>query len=296
MAAPDFGLEALYKLQPIESTKNALCLLVHFVLTKHGWRYVGRGTEWKENETGSESLPAGWQASDEQYRYVSRTEPRKKVIIKYVEHDVFLLVNMVNVEDQVAMAMNINTSTEVDSTQLASNNPRLVFPKLLSLLSEVFDKLVKPCQVISRTVGTSTAPATSVDNLFKPDPSRNQGPSFDPPRQPAPNPLSRGEIPLGRRDLDPFLGQGPGGGMIIDPLRNLRSDRFPGPEPLGPDGIPLPRGAVPPGARFEPFFPEGAVSPDLGNRPSLDPFHPSTRFRPPYGPPDGGSGSGADFM
>lgn len=50
MAAPDFGLEALYKLQPIESTKNALCLLVHFVLTKHGWRYVGRGTEWKESK------------------------------------------------------------------------------------------------------------------------------------------------------------------------------------------------------------------------------------------------------
>lgn len=46
MTAPDFGLESLYRLQPIESKKNALILLVHFVLSKNGWLYVGRGTEW----------------------------------------------------------------------------------------------------------------------------------------------------------------------------------------------------------------------------------------------------------
>ncbi|XP_077505155.1 proteasome inhibitor PI31 subunit-like [Amblyomma americanum] len=58
-------------------------------------------------------------------------------------------------------------------------------------------------------------------------------------------------VPLGQRDLNPFFGGGLGGGMIMD-QRHL-------PRPPRPDlratAPGLPRGAVPPGARFDPFGP-----------------------------------------
>lgn len=73
------------------------------------------------DEHGTETLPQGWTSSDAQYRYVSRNEKRQKYLLNFVEHDVFLLVNLVSIEDQVALAMNINTTTEVDGAQLASN-------------------------------------------------------------------------------------------------------------------------------------------------------------------------------
>ena len=57
---------------------------------------------------------------------------------------------------------------------------------------------------------------------------------------------------VGRGDLDPLAG-GRGGGMFMDP------SRFPGVVPDPDAGLPgrLPPGAVPPGARFDPFGPPG---------------------------------------
>jgi hypothetical protein len=52
---------------------------------------------------------------------------------------------------------------------------------------------------------------------------------------------------IGRSDLDPFRADPLGtGGMIFDPFRNYDSRTIP---------TNLPRGAVPPGARFDPFGP-----------------------------------------
>ncbi len=60
---------------------------------------------------------------------------------------------------------------------------------------------------------------------------------------------------VGRGDLDPF-GRGIGGGMLMDPRHPSRH--------RPQMGIPgnLPPGAVPPGARFDPFGPPGI--PDRG--------------------------------
>lgn len=164
----------------------------------------------------------------------------------------------------------------------------MVYPKLQDLLNRIHEELIRPCQTSHRTVGTSTQAPSN------PDPGR--GPSPPHPWQQPDDPygISQREVPpLGRRDLDPFLGPGPGGGNIVDPLRDLRNPRFPGQPPLGPDGIPLPRGAVPPGARFDPFLPEGIVRPDIGHNPDLDPFPPYPG-RPPMprggGPFDGFGG------
>ncbi|WAR17423.1 PSMF1-like protein [Mya arenaria] len=75
---------------------------------------------------------------------------------------------------------------------------------------------------------------------------------------------------IGRGDLDPLRS---GGGMLFDPMRGGRGPRF-GMDPSA--GLPsrLPRGAVPPGARFDPFGPPGTHP---GQRPGPDPDH----MRPP---------------
>ncbi|EEC13266.1 proteasome inhibitor, putative [Ixodes scapularis] len=80
---------------------------------------------------------------------------------------------------------------------------------------------------------------------------------------------------LGQRDLNPFY-TGPGGGMIMDPRQ------IPRPHHSDPGvGIPgLPRGAVPPGARFDPFGPPHPNNP--GNRHTF--AGPSPDHLPP--PPD----------
>lgn len=166
----------------------------------------------------------------------------------------------------------------------------MVYPKLLDLISRIHEQLVQPCQASRRTVGTSTTSPPAIPA----DPGRSPP---APRREPDDgNPLLRGEVPLGRRDLDPFIGPGQGGGNILDPLRDLHNPRFPAQPPLGPDGVPLPRGAVPPGARFDPFFPDGAMRPDLGRNPDLDPFGPNLgRPKAPRGNnPFGGNPFGGD--
>ncbi|XP_003747136.1 proteasome inhibitor PI31 subunit [Galendromus occidentalis] len=258
MTPADFGLESLYRLQPITTKEDALIILVHFVLSKNGWQYVGRGNNWSTDETPSESLPQGWNSTGDPFRYVSRSDPPKKFTIKFVVHDKFLLVNMVSLNEETTVSMNINMSSEVEGNELASNVPKKVYPNLLTLINNIYDQLIRPCEVSSRSVGTSTKESGGEDPARR-EP-REPGYYVPEPRYGLPGGIPHapepGIHPLGRRDLDPFAGHGQGGGMIVDPLRIDRSRQPLG--PLGPDGVPLPRGAVPPGARFDPFGPGGA--------------------------------------
>lgn len=73
------------------------------------------------DENGSETLPQGWEKDEAQFRYISRVEKVRRYLLSFVKHDVFLLVNLVSIEDQQAMAMNINIKTEVDPSKFATN-------------------------------------------------------------------------------------------------------------------------------------------------------------------------------
>lgn len=83
-------------------------------------------------------------------------------------------------------------------------------------------------------------------------PSRGIGAGYDHDWDPNRNPLA-----IGRSDLDPFSS---GGGMLFNPFG--RRGRI---EDLGA-GIPggIPRGSVPPGARFDPFGPRAGTEPRRG--------------------------------
>ncbi|XP_017303072.2 proteasome inhibitor PI31 subunit-like [Diaphorina citri] len=91
----------------------------------------------------------------------------------------------------------------------------------------------------------------------------------------------------GRSDLDPLSGMGgsPGGGMLFDPFSQDRRSRI---DPnAGLPGPGLPRGAIPPGARFDPFGPPDPES-DFGLR--------GPDSRPRSGPRLPGTGSNPDML
>jgi proteasome inhibitor subunit 1 (PI31) len=126
---------------------------------------------------------------------------------------------------------------------------------------EIFSKLSSPSTQSTQSQSKSNASQQQKERPVegRPDPLR-----IEDPRQPflGYSPFyeeQRFPPPIGGADLDP-LGRGVGG-MLMDP-RNLIPAFGRGRNPA-PD---LPRGAVPPGARFDPFNPPG-VGPDPNRNP-----------------------------
>lgn len=91
---------------------------------------------------------------------------------------------------------------------------------------------------------TNTQPSPLIETIkYPPNFARPHHDSYYDPHNP------RFGLPrIGGSDLDPFSG-GHGGGMFFNPFSNPRD--------IGPIQPYLPRGAVPPGARFDPFGPPG---------------------------------------
>jgi len=274
MSAPDFGLESLYRLQKINTKQEALVLLVHFVLSKNGWTCLGQGEVWNESDSGSESLPPGWnEQTDHTYRYLSKNQT--KFLVQFHVQDRFLFVNLISADpkDDRAVSISINMPQEVEEGLLASNKPRHIFANLEKLINRITEELVKPCEATTRSVGSST---DRPDPLRAGPPHPRGGPPQYPGGYPSNPRIPVGGVPdfggIGRRDLDPFANVLPGtGGMIIDPLRV-------------PPGLHDPR--VPPGARYDPVGP-GGIDPEPDNDIFMPPQFPR-RFPPGQGGPHGG--------
>ncbi|KAJ8907979.1 hypothetical protein NDN08_008080 [Rhodosorus marinus] len=139
---------------------------------------------------------------------------------------------------------------------------------------EIAYKLVPESSKGSRESGAQTAQASSASQMPEPQPSRPLGVIEDdplrigPPRVPGYAGIDSRFNPVGGDDLIPSGlyepgmypavpgTRGPGGGSLVGPDHPMFAPRR-DPDP-GLGGPRLPRGAVPPGARFDPFGPPGA--------------------------------------
>ncbi|NXA34252.1 PSMF1 inhibitor, partial [Eudromia elegans] len=128
-----------------------------------------------------------------------------------------------------------------------------VYKNLEELRARMASGIIAPLE--SPTEKAPKEPQPEKDPAFP----RDYDPLRVPPRRPAgatepPWPSPTGPFAVGGQDLDPLGARG--GGMIADPLRS----GFPRPGLDPSSGLPsqLPPGAVPPGARFDPFGPLGA--------------------------------------
>ncbi|XP_054472870.1 proteasome inhibitor PI31 subunit [Anoplopoma fimbria] len=263
------GLEVLYSCVrgSVTCPQDAVVCFVHWEMIRSGFRCVGAGDQPLSSDQKSELLPADWSVNKELYSLRYKTKDGEtQLLLKAIAVDSTLIFNLMNSGTQQVSDLTVNIGDHVDSEQLHTFNR--VFKEADSLSEKVKTQLL-PSQ--DRPTGQRRSRREEEEEEEEQRRRREDSdPLRIPNRQPRQGPPPHWRDPVvppfaaGGADLDPFGSRG-GGGMIVDPLRS----GFPrsGFDPTS--GIPdiLPPGAVPPGARFDPFGPVGR------HRPRPDPDH-----------------------
>ncbi|XP_073538952.1 proteasome inhibitor PI31 subunit isoform X2 [Phyllobates terribilis] len=203
-------------------------------------------------EMGTERLPDGWANNKELYtlRYGRGTS---QILLKALTVEDTLIVNAMELQSDKVSDVTLKIEDFIDSTHLGQYHS--VYKNPVELKRQLEAKLFCPLF------------GSKKENVKAEKPQEKNQADDDPLRIPPRNPASRhppwtdppGYFPYGAADLDPLGGRS--GGMIMDPFHTGRTR--PRPDPLGF----LPPGAVPPGARFDPFGPIGS------GRPGPNPDH-----------------------
>lgn len=218
----------------IKSESDSLILFVHWYLIQKGFQCIVDGRN-------SEILPDNWNSNGTEY-IISYTSNSKGYEMKALVVEDSLIINLMKKSDE--RTANITCIVKDHITNYKAN-----FQERFMNLEDLNEKLeteftpltnsTKPSEQLEKSAETRTEPIV--------DPLR-----VGPPRIGGYNPQQQYPPPdnYGRSDLEPFGGFDPlrsGGGMIFDPFRGgNRNPRIPSN---------LPPGAVPPGARYDPFGP-----------------------------------------
>uniref|UniRef100_A0A8V0YND4 Proteasome inhibitor PI31 subunit n=1 Tax=Gallus gallus TaxID=9031 RepID=A0A8V0YND4_CHICK len=243
------GLEVLYcsARAGISCPQDALVCGIHWELIQHGYRCLGAGEQPGPEERKSELLPAGWEANKEVYtlRYKS-TDDARELLLKAIVVEDSMILNVMDRASQKVTDVTLAVADYINPEHL--NDFHKVYKNMEELRTRIVSGIIAP-------LGVPTEKAKKESQAEKKDPDYPAGaraPSW-------PSPLN--PFAVGGQDLDPLGGRS--GGMIVDPLRS----GFPQPGIDPSTGLPsgLPPGAVPPGARFDPFGPLGAGR--AGSRP-----------------------------
>ncbi|XP_029666053.1 proteasome inhibitor PI31 subunit isoform X2 [Formica exsecta] len=254
-----FGFEALYKIycKEINKKQDVIILLIHWYLTRCGFRCIGIGDEktFNVSQRGSELLPEGWNS---QINYALRyIKDEKLYVLLGIKSDMDLLLNLMRHHDD--SISNIQFPIEETVTSYSGLLETMI-PSYHTILHSIQKDFVGALDSgNTKEVATQTNTSSNLHSFESNesqtrrsfDPLRVIGPEPDRPLRPEYDPAR-----VGVRDLHPF---GQGGGMIFDPFGGRPSTgRLP--SGLGVPGR-LPPGAIPPGARFDPFGPPDMDSP-----------------------------------
>ncbi|KAI5645020.1 PI31 proteasome regulator domain-containing protein [Phthorimaea operculella] len=255
---PMFGWDLTFKTveKDVNRKADVLIAFIHWNMTKRGFRTIGIGDERTVTgeEEKSELLPTGW--NDKENYTLRYLLDDKLYILHGLNTDGNLIVNLMKASDLAVSNIALKVD---DSVKATSGSIEKMIPNHKDVMFSVKRDLID--SVTERTTNTTETQTSRT-------PSNRGGPD-DPLRVPSSRPLpgvnpetpNLWDLPpaglpnIGRSDLDPFApAGGAGGGMIFNPFAPRRDIENPG---LGIPGG-LPRGAVPPGARFDPFAPPGA--------------------------------------
>lgn len=229
--ASSFGLELLFRCVSPSITKktDVLVIFVHWKLISNGYLCLGLENETNQSGEASELLPNNWNTSDDLYQ-LKYIKDGSVYILKCIIVEKQLLISFVRVKDGEASSLTLDQDVQIHDN---FSNYKETFLDKSNLEKLVEKNLVEPLTEKKKIPVTKQQPppeASHRDPLALPRllPERSN-PYFP---------------DIGSGDLDPF---GRGGGMLMDPLHRRRP-------PVNPSY--LPPGAVPPGARFDPFGPE----------------------------------------
>ncbi|XP_061544324.1 proteasome inhibitor PI31 subunit [Phycodurus eques] len=254
------GLELLYSCcgDSISCPQDAVVCFVHWEVVKSGYKCLGSGDETRSSDKKSELLPSDWSSNKAEYalRYASE-HGDAQLLLKALLVDSALVFNLMNRSTRQSSDVIVNLNEHVDGAHLCT-----------------FDRVFKDAGGLAAALRSRLLPSRDKRTQAEQSERTRRQDDDDPLRVPDRHPRHAAQphwpdptgppFSVGGADLDP-LGSVSGGGMIADPLR-MGYPRS-GFHPSG--GIPdiLPPGAVPPGARFDPFGPVGR------HRPGPDPDH-----------------------
>lgn len=264
------SLEILFNYEKgkLRSGEDALVCCVHSFLIGRGFKCVGHG-EQAPTATAKKSdmLPSSWAEGHDHYALTYQHETSGETfLLKIVKFDRMLLVNFLRFKDERVASFEIRPTDYVENNLSSFDTAFKNLDKLWKLLDtellNTFANKSKTCPPSKSTEQPRSEPHQQ--DPLRATPGRRQWEEHASP------------FGIGRSDLDPFAG--PGSGMIFDPMRSGMPSYG---SPAGGIGGPnrLPRGAVPPGARFDPFGPpdldpSGSRYPDFRNsRSGPDPDH-----------------------
>ncbi|KAG6447049.1 proteasome inhibitor PI31 subunit [Manduca sexta] len=255
---PLFGWDLTFKTieKDVKRKSDIVVAFIHFNLTKRGFRSIGIGDErtLTGDEESSELLPTSW--NDAEYYTLRYVLQSKLYILHGLNSDGNLIVNLMRSEDLAVS--NIAVKIE-DTVQALNGSIDKMIPGHKEFMYNIKRDLI---DTVTEKPTTSSETQTRTDERRPPEDPLRVPPRPRPSADPETDDLW-GLPPnlrnIGRSDLDPFAPGG--GGMIFNPFGPRRDIENPG---LGVPGG-LPRGAVPPGARFDPFGPPGVPMP--GRRP-----------------------------
>uniref|UniRef100_A0A8D0TBI9 Proteasome inhibitor PI31 subunit n=1 Tax=Sus scrofa TaxID=9823 RepID=A0A8D0TBI9_PIG len=212
----------------------------------------------------SELLPAEWNSNKDLYvlRYESKDGSRK-LLVKAVTVENSMIINVLECGSQQVSDLTLNLNDYIDSEHLvdfhrAYKNSEELRSRIVSgIITPIHEHWDKASVSPHREFPPATAREVDPLRIHPHHPHTSQQPPWS-------DPL--GPFAVGGEDLDPFGCRR--GGMIVDPLRS----GFPRALIDPSSGLPnrLPPGAVPPGARFDPFGPIG-TSPSGPNPDHLPP-------------------------
>lgn len=281
-----FGFEALFGTLDVRSRGDALVAAIHWILVTDGLRSIAANDDDDDNDRArraaavrdddaaglSELLPVGWnEHMDDFYalRYVRLPRLRKSaddaspILIKMIFADGILIVSLLRPADNKTASVSLPLADYIlddfRNYATAFRNLDELQVRIETELLAPFSLLIDGVEVTGRNPDGS--PGSREDRSTRREDDATYEERSNPPGGPyhRPDPLGcsfsddDGPLvpPIGRGDLDP-LGRGQGG-MLMDPRHFPHSPLRPVPGGIGPER--LPRGSVPPGARFDPFGP-----------------------------------------
>lgn len=230
----------------ISSSNDTLFVFTHWCLVNKGFQCID------SNGKPTEILPKDWNSNQSEY-IVSYSHNSKGYELKMLEVDDTLIINLMRKSSERTANVTCNPKDHIINHKNEFQNLFLNLHDLYEKIDKEFDPLIKSDKEekpksSSENNSTSSLQVGPVRGGGGPQGDRGYDQRLT---QPYVSPDD-----YGRSDLDPFRGgfdplRGPGGGMagggmVFDPFRGSNRPMIPGN---------LPPGAVPPGARFDPFNP-----------------------------------------
>eukprot|EP01111_Echinosteliopsis_oligospora_P004774 TRINITY_DN1784_c0_g2_i1.p1 TRINITY_DN1784_c0_g2~~TRINITY_DN1784_c0_g2_i1.p1 ORF type:complete len:314 (-),score=87.70 TRINITY_DN1784_c0_g2_i1:177-1118(-) len=270
----------------LRNANDAIVFVLHLYMRELGFQCLSSSSDSSSEENYEKNvIPDSWNSSDDVYtlNYKHSQSASKTFTLKFLVVSNQLLVNGFTKEDKKISRVEFGTEEYVDEKADLTQYKTVIkdIGKLLTLfkihiVAHIMPGLNKPGYEVSVEEPSTTSTSSQrqqqpqADNRPAPHPQYYPPPSFLPPDHdydPLRIPGSgrhAGPFPVGYGDQfpPPLPGFAPPGGMgnLVGPNHPSFAGRYNDPNAGLPGGFRLPRGAVPPGARFDPFGPVGPGS------------------------------------